>query len=417
MKTDDLIEQLEAAGVPGRKFWEDDLEMAMAPVLGRALENGHVAEWIGKRPGRQVSMLCRLLGVDEDASVRKQKAALQDLDDEALPYLLVDQFAKYKSKVAVIELAKGCLPPHVLEACQKDGEGEEFDTAALLFALYERDAANLRLVFHLDKIHKTGFARMKLKTKARKPARSLKDVLVEQQLRKTLQAFDKRKRDGRQSELKAVVPHGGRFLVFIRRANRPDLILGNGGVMHGYRPEWIILDFEEGAKRVNISSDTVSIPLEIANRVASDYFGKDCEYDNESEITYAKQIQKLLKSLCDENVGEVVLVELVAGNCGLGGSPKIKITDPDSNSIGPAVAHFEKAIGGLLDQVQHLESVKVYFRKKRVSLIFEAEEDEDEYVVRYSDHRLNAGERILFENYMRQTHGIPVLSTEKRFKR
>lgn len=417
MKMETLIEQMQAAGVPGRKFWEDDLEMAMAPVLQPALANGHVSEWIGKRPGRQVSVLCRLLGVDEGGSVQERKSALKNLHDDALPYVLVDRFAKYKSSVAVIDLARGCLPAPVLELCQKDEDGREYDTAALLFALYARDADNLRLVFHLDKIHKSGFARMKLKTKARKPARSLMDVLEEKQLRGALQAFDQTKRDGRQSELKAVVPHGERFLVFIRRANRRDLILGNGGVMHGYRPEWIILDFEAGAKRVNISSDTVSIPLEIANRIASDYFGKDCEYDNESEITYARQIQRFLQKLSGKSTGEVVLVELVAGNCALGGSPKIKITDPDSNSIGPAVAHFEKAVGGLFDQVQHLESVKVYFRKKRVSLIFEAEEDEDEYVVRYSDHRLNAGERILFENYMRETHGIPVLSTEKRFKR
>ena len=213
-----------------------------------------------------------------------------------------------------------------------------------------------------------------------------------------------------------MIPHDGRFLVFIRRAERPDHILGSEGVVHGYRPEWIILDFEEGAKRVRISSISVSVPLEIANRIASEYYGAPCEYENEAEITYAKQIAVSLRTLASAKDEEVRLVELVVRNSPHDGSPKLKITDPDSNCIGDGVAHFEKAVGKLLDSVEEIESVKVSFRKKRVSLIFEPLEEKDKDVVRYSDHRLNANERKLFENYMKDTHEIPVLSTEKRFK-
>ncbi|HPS03384.1 MAG TPA: hypothetical protein PLA90_17735, partial [Candidatus Sumerlaeota bacterium] len=77
------------------------------------------------------------------------------------------------------------------------------------------------------------------------------------------------------------------------------------------------------------------------------------------------------------------------------------------------------AVGGLLDHLNHIESIKVLFAGKRVSVIFAHEEKqaEDEFTVRYSDHRLNVFQRQEFEHYMRQEYGIPILSTEKRFKK
>ncbi|MDP8237674.1 MAG: hypothetical protein P9X24_01170, partial [Candidatus Hatepunaea meridiana] len=196
------------------------------------------------------------------------------------------------------------------------------------------------------------------------------------------------------------------------------LCSGGGGIIHGYRPEWIILDFTDGAKRVDISSVSVSVPLEIANRLVSGYYGRSCEYENESRVTYAKQLGRFLDILQKAKTGELLLVEIVVLNSALEGSPKLKITKPDSNPIGDAIVHFEKAVGSILSEIENIESIKVYYHKKRVSLIFEKIEDtDDEYIVRYSDHRLNAIERRAFEGYLRDIHGITILSTEKRFKR
>lgn len=237
---------------------------------------------------RQTNVLCANLGIDGTDSIRQKKNALQSPSSAGLlPYLLVDQFAKYKSKVATVDFAKGVLTGDILETCRiKD---DEFDKTALLFSIYCRRSTDLRLLFHLDKIHKTGFARMKLKEKARRPKESFQDFLVPKTVKGILAGFDKSKGDGRTSELKDVVVYDGHYLVFIRRAERPDLILRAGGVVHGHRPEWKILDFTNGAKRVSISSVSVSVPLEIANRLASGYFGKSCEYENESQITYVSR--------------------------------------------------------------------------------------------------------------------------------
>jgi len=415
--TRDIMKTLEESGAPAREFWENDLEMALEHVLVRSSQDGFIDEWIGRRTGRQISVLCANLGVDGTGSVRQRKNALRSSgNDDLLPYLLVDQFAKYKSKVATIDFARGVLAEDILEICLiKD---DEFDKTALLFSIYNRRSTDLRLVFHLDKIHKTGFARMKLNGKARHPKQSFEEFLRPKAVADTLAAFDKAKGDGRSSEFKNVVIHDGHHLVFVRRAERLDLILLGGGVVHGYRPEWIILDFADNAKRVNISSVSVSVPLEIANRLASGYFDKPCEYENESQVTYTKQLERFLGVLKDKKAEELPLVEIVVSNSPLEGSPKMKITDLDSNPIGDAIGHFEKAVGGILSDIENIESIKVHYKKKRISLIFERVEDANgEYVVRYSDHRLNALERRSFEDHLRNTYGIPALSTEKRFKR
>ena len=156
-------QRLERAGISNRKFWEDDLEMGVDSILRSAENDGFSEKWIGERTGRQVTTLCRCLGIKADGSTQKKKEALRDANDGLLPYFLVEQFAKFKSKVAIIDLSKGILTKVALEVCRKDGE-EDFDTPALVFALYERRAGgNLQLVFHFDKIHKTGFARMHMK--------------------------------------------------------------------------------------------------------------------------------------------------------------------------------------------------------------------------------------------------------------
>ena len=153
------MDSLEETGSAAREFWEDDLQTALEPLLASARRNDAMDEWIGKRTGRQVSVLCANLGTDGTVSVREKKNVLRSTShDDLVPYLLVDQFAKFKSKVATIDFAKGVLTEDTLKTCHI--ENDEFDKTALLFAIYHRRPEDLRVVFHLDKIHKSGFARM-----------------------------------------------------------------------------------------------------------------------------------------------------------------------------------------------------------------------------------------------------------------
>ena len=397
---------------PPAQFWTDDLEIHSRYVLQRPTPEV-LDEWVNRRTGRQLDMLATAVGLNGVAK-RKRKEAIRSLDAQLQPYLHIDRFSQFKSKVAVLDFARGVLPKQVIDDCLKSENDP--DKPALLFAIYQHRWTDLRLVFHLDKIHKTGFARMRLTGTAPKPNKSLEDFLTEEKASSLLAAFDKARHDGLTSELKSVIPQEDRVLMFIRRGERPDhLVAPDGSIFHGYKSEWIILDFAGDARRVDISSVSVDLPLEIANRIASAYFKRDCEYENESIASSPTQIEAFLARVRPVTDGPLLLVELTCGTSPLAGASGIRIRQPDSRSIGDSLDHFEKQIGKL--HLADIESVKVLFRKKRVSLIPEAAENEPgAYVVRYSDHRLNARERIDFENHMRESHAITVLSTEKRFR-
>lgn len=419
MRINDVVARLESRGVPGQQFWEDDLEMSLERALRPTLIDGSIGDWIGKRTGRQLGVLCRRMGIDGEGSTQKLRAAVRSREEDLLPYVLVEQFAKGKAKVAVIELGKRVLDKETLALCamEPDEDGEEkYDTTALCFALHDVDVENLRLLFHVDKTHKSGFARLALTTNPRKPTASLADTLKPVRLGRILEEFDKGQRDGRRSALKQVVPMGDRHLVFVRRPARPGHLIDEGKMVHGRYPEWIMFDFEEGAKRVRISSKHPAV-RKIADRIASAHFGDAREYDNETKPTPVKQVIKFLRTIAPVKSGDLVLVEVALKKCALKGAPKMRISDEDSNSLGPAIAHYEEALGPLLDKVADIESVKVLFKKKRVGLLFDAEvEGAEAYDVRYTDQRLNGSERGPFETLMKDTHEITVLSTEKVFE-
>lgn len=402
-----------------REFWTSELEVRYDQLLEQAIQPGFIETWLDKKNNRQVEVLRTAFGRDAigGTRLRQRKQELRTDNDELLPYVLVQEFARFKSKLAVIGLAKKILPPAILKLCCKDDAEDEYDTLSLCFAVYHHDPQQLRTILHLDRIHKTGFARMKMKDGPRRPRQSLSDFLTPAVIEEVLRRFDRSTSDGRTSEFKNVMADEDNVLVFIRRCERPSLIMQGHDILHGYRPEWIVLVFFDGAKRVNISSMSVDDSLEIANRLASEYYGSACEYENDSAIAYAKQLALFLDHLKNDTEERFTLVELVVGNSPLDNSCALRFSHAGSTSIGPSIRHFERDIGKITIAIDAIESMKVLFEKKRVSLIFEKHDGgEDEYEVRYSDHRLNPLERVAFETYMAQTHAIQVLSTEKRFK-
>ena len=266
------------------------------------------------------------------------------------------------------------------------------------------------------KIQKSGFARMALKNRVRSPEGLFHNFLKPDRVKGILKEFDRSRGDQRTSEFKEVILVDGRPIVFIRRAEKPDLIIRTVGVLHGFRPEWIILDFSGDAKRVNISSDSTSVPLEIANRLASAWFGSECEYENESLTTYSQQLNRFLDLIKEDQAGNLAFVEINHKNSPLQGGGKLLLSN--EASIGETVRHFEQVFGSITSELGEIKSIKVRYRQKRVSLIFETVGGAaDAFVVRYSDNRLNVRERRSFEELMRKNHGIPVLSTEKRQKK
>jgi hypothetical protein len=396
-----------------RSFWEDELETSLQKPLADAGNSRRMAAWVNKLSPRQRAVLCESLGV-EAKKVKDQRAALKACNGELTPFYLVDQFAYRKSKFAVADLATKVLTPEQLDACRvKD---DEYDVKALLYALYDNDPDNLRMVFHLDKIHKSGFARMTLDKPPRQPDQTFEEFLTTDRAREMLANFDAAKRDRRHSELKNIIRHDHHHLVFIRRPERSQYILRDDHIQHGHRAEWIILDFAGNCRRVNISSISPDVPLEIANALATAYYGRDVEYDNEREVTYRQQIVRFLDQLKAGNCQGLALCGMSLTNSPLH-TCDLRLSHEDEDVVCRAVAAIERDHGSVTQDVDRVEGIKVEYYDKRIEIRFEALEADEEFIVRYFDSRLNALARKRFEDFMRETHGIPILSTEKRHKR
>ncbi len=413
--TDQLLTMMESIGAPGRDFWEHELEIPAAQIAVEAARPGYLDHWVAARSNRQTKLLRRLLAFGGIKPSHDRSSPVHGYV-AVLPYLLVHAFAKYKSPAAVAEHAQRVLPAELLELCRK--QTGDFDKLALCFALYHHDPAELALILCLDRVYKCGFARMRLVENVRRPKQEFAEFLSPEVADKILSAFDGSQADNRLSELKRIVVADGQPSVFIRRGERPGKVLQEGRVVHGYVPEWIVLEFYDSAKRVCIASKSITEPLKIANRIASAYYGAECTYENESLVTYRQQLKLLFRQLQENQSPELRLVELARANSPLDGHPELRMSGAPSISLGPAIDHFDRSVGKLLVDVEQVESLKVVFRNKRVTLRFEkTDQAEDAFVVRYLDQRLSPAERRQFENYLGDQHGITALSVEKRFCR
>jgi len=235
-----------------RQFWEDELEMPLVRLLEVTENKRMMMGWASRLDGRQSAVLCRCLGEPGLEKLKEQQRFLQDNWRRLRDYHLVDAFAYRKSKVAIqdVALAADVLSKPALDACEL-GSGE-YDPKALLFALYGQSPDHLRLVFHLDKVHKSGFARMRLQQAPRAPKHSFREFATPQAIGDLLDEHDSSLRDHRRCELKRIhtVRDGEHVLIFVRRPYRNRHILSEDGaategrhVVHGYSPEWIVVDF------------------------------------------------------------------------------------------------------------------------------------------------------------------------------
>lgn len=406
----ELAKALEAAGAPPPDFWESELEMGLEHVFAHFREEGRMEAWVEKRKGRQVNALLKTCGETPGTSARKNKETLLSCNGQLLQYGLVDWFGKRKSRQAVVDIALDVLSESELDDYRV---GDAYDDRTMLYGLYRRDPQLLHKVLLVDKMHKSGFARMVLDKNLRRPEQPLEEYLSEQSVAALLRECDLARNDDRTSELKGIERENDHCTLFIRRADRPEMIVGPSGVQHGYKPEWIILDFSASGKRVGISSMSMTAPVQIANRIAQEYFAKPCTYLNESQITATKQLEHFFTLLRDNAVEHLTLVELTLKSSPLAEQVELRLGGPEG--IGNAIAGFERLVGPLLSDIGQIESFRLAHGSKRVHLKIEKAENVDNgFVVRYSDGKLNRKQRKQFEEHMEREHGIIVLSTEKR---
>lgn len=395
-------------------FWGDRLEVGTELIQQQLTDDEFMERWSTALGPRRRAILVDQLGLDPGNGKKQARSEILDRRDELLPFLLVDAAASGKRTYAILEVARAKLAPADVERCRKKEGEENFDRNALMWLLYLDDPEHLELVFRLDQCQKRGFARMVLPRLPRTNGVDASKFFRKANLQKILTGYEEENKTRRQSFCAGVLHDGGNYQVFIKRDTKENFVSHGAKNTWGCDREWIILDVEPDLRRISICSISPDVPLLLANRIASSFFGKDVEYQNDTIETGADQISAFLGSLAMQQ-GTLPLVELTAKNCGLDGSPQLRLNDQHNESIGPALQQFAAAFGNPLDHLGDIESIKVHAFKKRVKMIFEpVEGDEESFVVRYADQPLNGGQRREFEQMMEQEYGITVLSTEKR---
>lgn len=396
-------------------FWQNRLEVGVDQVEARLASPREMAVWAGKLGPRRRAVLAEQLNMVMPLEKQVLLYQLDKLRVTLAPFVFCDEFARNKLGHAVLEIARHKLTPRELEACQVNDDGE-YEKEALVWRLFRNDPANLELVFHLEKIHRKGFARMRLREPLAANDQTA-DTLTTALVQEVLDAYEAQTESERFSLCAAVLENGGNRLVFIKRELQPAFVTRGQENIYGFEREWIILEVEPDLHRVHISSDSPDVPLEIANALASRVFGRKVTYENDAIETEEPQILAFLERLLAEP-RVLPMVEFVARNSPLPGAPKLKLASPTSASLAPAVAAVREKLGDLLATARDVESIKVYRFDKRVRVIFEAlDQERSAYVVRYADQCLNNRERRRFERDMREQYTLTVLSTEKRYAR
>jgi len=396
------------------EFWRDHLEVGTARVVDEHRRDDEMRRWIATLTPRCRTVLVEHFGL---APTDDLKAALFARRAELLPFLLVDAAMEGKRGLAIEQLAQSTLPPEAVAACRKPalvGGVTSYDRRALLWRLYLADPANIEAVFHLDRMQRKGFARMVVDDAPPVNGIDPGAFLNRATLQGLLDRFEAENDSARQSHCAAVLNGDGRYRVFIKRDMKEAFVSHGPKNTFGFSREWIILVFEQGLRRVQVCSVSPSVPPKLASRIATGFFGVPVNYTNEVIETSTETVAAFLRSLLAEPA-RLPLVELVTKGCGLDGAPQLRISDPGHTSIAPAVLQFARAFDNPLDNLDLVESLKVWFVDKRVKLLFEpVDKAGSAYVVRYADQPLDTRERREFEELMWTDYGIRVLSTEKK---
>ncbi len=405
--------------LPPIDFWEDRLEIRAADLLAASAAPGFIANWLERRSAAEVSVLRALVGLPINANKKGRAAELLQYADDVRRFVPVAAFGSYKSMLATLEVAEACVSEQ-LRRLGVSGDGTHH-TTALLFAIYDHSWEELEKVFFLDKLHRVGFARMRLRRAPRHPAHTLLEFLRAEDLKDVLRRFDEDQRDGRRCLVRGVLERQGGLLVYIRRPHRENQLLVGGRLVHGHDPDWIVLEFRDEGRLLNVASHGKRASFAIANRIASAFYGQRCEYVNSSEDTYRAQLQEFLKRLGADEDPQLTMVAVRLREPPL---PSLALLDGANEanvSVGPGILELERLLNVRLLDGERVERLTLVYKEKRVRLQIERSENsppkEPRYVVRYKDRDLNLGERPEFEDLIERQYGFRIVSTEKRKSR
>ena len=166
------------------------------------------------------------------------------------------------------------------------------------------------------------------------------EFLASEDLKKLLERFDRDRRDRRRYQLRGAFEREGGCLVYIRRPHKEARLLISDRLRHGHQADWIVLEFREEGRLLNVASHGKKASFEIADRIASAFYGQPCEYINVEEVVYSAQLEAFLEQLAKSKAQDLLMVAFGFREPLLPGLEVLEGFNPANVSAGPAILDF-----------------------------------------------------------------------------
>lgn len=410
-----MLETLEL--YPSCEFWESDLEIPVKYLLER-FQNKEVRKlWLDSLSGKQLStifqncskcLVNKQLFTDgnyDNTSVQQKRRMLTNYSEDLFSYYLISYFDRTKLEFAVSEIARSALTEGLM-ASYLVKSSTKYDKRSLLFLLFHEDCNLLKSVYHFDKIQRKGFISFALQRAPRQLATPLKDFISKETIRQILKEDDDKRNDGFETQLQGLFYHQDRTYILIRRASDIDLVLNSNRVVHGHKPDWVILDFSLSGTQANFGAKNIDQAAEIANSIVSSYFKCECVFVNVKDQNFAAQVYKFLKACVEGSDSEICVFEVKFKlSCFKNSNTYLTLTVKPYDTIEPELHVLKLSTGNVLQSIQ---SIKIMFKDKRLTLSLKSN---GEYIaIYYSEHPLNKREREDLKAHMEQSYGLTILS-------
>lgn len=399
---------------PNREFWESHLEMPLDRLIQDYQDVKVRKNWLDSLSGRQLGLLFDLSmkKPPHELSVQQMRKTLTDFPEELINYFLVHHFNHAKLEAAITEIAKPILSAETMaKMLVKD---DKYDKKGLLFALFKADPELLKHVYHFDKVQKKGFGSFVLKNPPRQPSAFFKEFVTEDLVCSALKAHDNEQNDSFETHLQGLFYHEDRLYLFIRRASDEDLLLSSNRIVHGHKPDWIILDFATNANQVNLCAKCSNQGLKIADRLVSSYFDKECSFINMMDYNFTAQVKTFLRSCASEIDKEMKLFELKFRSAHLKNNTHLILTTHPTDPIAEELEALHQAVGDVLEDIAMIDSVRLVFQGKKVTLFFRTDAaDPGHVMICYSEYVLDKKGRSAFKTWMKDCYGLTILPKAK----
>ncbi|GFR03621.1 uncharacterized protein gp10 [Trichonephila clavata] len=367
---------------PNRKFWEDDLEVPVNYLLERFHNTEVRHSWMNSLSGRQLSVIFQHCFKDklngqlfddqdyDNTSIQYKRKVIAKHLDSLVIYYLISCFERAKLEATVSEIARSALTEELMKSYLLKG--------SVSFALQKTP---------------------------RQPNVPFKDFISQETIVQILKEDDIKRNDGFENQLQGFFYHQNRLYVLVRRASGIDLLLNSNKVIHGHKPDWMILDFLVNGTQVDLTAKNIDQATEIANSIASRYFSSECVFVNAQDKNFAEQVYKFIKVCVDGSDSNIFTFELkFQSNRFKYSNTCITLTVIPHDPIASELYILHPSIGDILKSI---ELMKIIFQGKKIGLFFKRS---DEYIaIYYSEHPLNKKEREDFKAYMKQFYGLTIL--------